>query len=231
MTMKIRRRHMPVLMAAGVVVGVGLALLLTLVVGVGVAQARVLFEEDGTYCGTRDGYSFCCTWWAGEGGYHDLHEVCSGPWVTDVVGCSSTWEFVVTCDGSPAVATAFALVAVNGNGRCQVSMFCTEPTGGSIWLADVCEPDDGFSADGWMTWDSGHDGPLQVGASMEGPWYDVEVNGPPWALNEEMLESFAAMVGVADWHNLWVRSGEGYPQHVGNAVIERDGRMDALCAE
>jgi hypothetical protein len=27
------------------------------------------------------------------------------------------------------------------------------------------------------------------------------------------------------------QGGEGYPQHVGNAVMERDGRMDELCAE
>jgi hypothetical protein len=59
----------------------------------------------------------------------------------------------------------------------------------------------------------------------------LEVNGLPWVGTEEMMDSFAAMVGVADWHKMWVRSGEGYPQHVGNAVLERDGRMDELCAE
>ena len=225
--MKIRRRHMPALIAAGVVVGVGLALLLALVVSVSSARAA---EEpgDGTWCGTEAGLAICCTWWWGGGGYHDFHEVCSGPFITEYFGCPTTLEIVEICEG-PIVAGDN--LAAADNGRCHVSIFCTEPAGASIWLADVCEPDDGLSADGWMTWDSGHPGPLQVGASMEGPWYDVEVNGPPWALNEEMLESFAAMVGVADWHDLWVRSGEGYPQHVGNAVLERDGRMDALCAE
>jgi hypothetical protein len=101
---------------------------------------------------------------------------------------------------------------------------------GSVWLADVCEPEDGFSADGGMTWDSTSPGPLQFGPTMDGPWYEVEVNGPPWVVTAENMESFAAMVGVDDWHDMWVRSGEGYPQHVGNAVTERDGRMDELCS-
>ncbi len=214
--MKIRRRHMPVLAAAGVVVGLGLALLLALVVGAGVARAAGYPDETGDMvrCETVGGYSACCTirWsdWGTRG-----HQWCSGSYVTEVVGCPTTIEIRWDYDADPPLR----------------SVWCSEPVGGSIWLADVCEPDDGFSVDGWMTWDSGYEGPLQVGASMEGPWYDAAVNGPQWALNEEMLESFATMVGVEDWHDLWLRSGEGYPQHVGNAVLERDGRMDALCAE
>jgi hypothetical protein len=89
------------------------------------------------------------------------------------------------------------------DGRCYTVWFCFAPTGGAIWLADV----------------------------MEGPWYEVQVNGPPWVVTEENMEAFAAMVGVEDWHDMWVRSGDGYPQHVGNTIMQRDARMDELCAE
>jgi hypothetical protein len=58
----------------------------------------------------------------------------------------------------------------------------------------------------------------------------VEVNGPPWVVTEENMESFAEMVGVEDWMDMWVRSGDGYPAHVGNTVMERDARMDELCS-
>jgi len=29
--------------------------------------------------------------------------------------------------------------------------YCPGPTAPSLWLSDVCEPNDGFSGDGWMT--------------------------------------------------------------------------------
>jgi len=99
----------------------------------------------------------------------------------------------------------------------------------AIWLADVCEPNDGFSENGEMTLDTNLGGPLEVAASMEGPWYAVEVNGPPWVVTEETLASFAAMVGVDDWHDLWVRANECYPQHLGNLIADRGARMDELC--
>jgi hypothetical protein len=49
-------------------------------------------------------------------------------------------------------------------------------------------------------------------------------------VTEEMMESFAAMVGVDDWQAMWVRAGEGHPRHVGNTVSERDAHMGRLCA-
>jgi hypothetical protein len=105
------------------------------------------------------------------------------------------------------------------------------PKGTAIWLADVCEPNDGFSDDGAMTWDSDAGAPLEFAPSMEGPWYPVEVNGPPWVVTEEMMESFAEMVGVDDWHAMWVRANGCYPRHVGNTVSERDAHMGRLCAD
>jgi hypothetical protein len=62
-----------------------------------------------------------------------------------------------------------------------------------------------------------------------GPWHEVQVNGPPWVVAEENMESFAEMVGVEGWHDMWVRSGDGYPAHVWNTVEERDARMDEFC--
>jgi hypothetical protein len=218
--MSIKRRHVPVLVVAGITVGIGLALLLALFVGVGLARA------DTPDCGTApNGASYCC-----EGDIYSGQ--CWGPAVWDYFGCERVGFYQVCPEVEPAVATS---TAVNGDSvartRCYTASFCFESTGGTIWLADVCEPNDGFSADGGMTWDSNHPGPLQFAASMEGPWVEVQVNGPPWVVTEENMEAFAAMVGVEDWHDMWVRSGEGYPRHVGNTVMERDARMDELCAE
>jgi len=129
------------------------------------------------------------------------------------------------------------LVSHSEGEACQAAcQACLVPSAGltkappaAIWLADVCEPDDGFSENGEMTLDTNLGGPLEVAASMEGPWYAVEVNGPPWVVTEENLASFAAMVGVDDWHDLWVRANECYPQHLGNLIATRDARMDELC--
>jgi hypothetical protein len=221
--MRIRRRYMPALAVAGVAVGVGLALLLALFVSVGVAHA-VLFPGDygpGNYCTTdmEYGLHYCCSL-SGEDYYG-----CWGPAVEEHFGCPS-----VTCQAVITLANPLASRATAINGFIfHPPCFCGTPTGGDTWLADVCEPYDGFSADGAMTWDSNFGGPLEFGPSMDGPWYEVEVNGPPWVVTEENMESFAAMVGVDDWHDMWVRSGEGYPQHVGNTVMQRDARMDEIC--
>lgn len=219
--MRIRRRYMPALVAAGVVVGIGLALLLALFVNVGVARA-VLFPLDympGNYCKTdaEYGLNYCCS-------DSSEHYGCWGAAVREHFGCEA-----VTCQLLCPFPTGLTPLSVIIVGGCHPECSCVAPAGGDIWLADVCEPDDGFSENGEMTWDSNFEGPLEFGASMEGPWYEVQVNGPPWVLTEENLESFAAMVGVEDWHDLWVRSGYGYPQHVGNTVSQRDARMDELC--
>jgi hypothetical protein len=210
--MRIKRHHVSVLVAGGIGVGIGLALLLALFVGVGAARA----VDPPSGCGTApNGASYCC-----EGNVYSGQ--CWGPAVWDYFGCERVGYYQV-CHEVPRSAAY--------DGRCYTVWFCFVPTGGAIWLADVCEPNDGFSADGAMTWDSNFPGPLEFAASMEGPWYEVQVNGPPWVVTEENMEAFAAMVGVEDWHDMWVRSGDGYPQHVGNTIMQRDARMDELCAE
>jgi hypothetical protein len=211
---------MPALMAAGVTLGIGLALLLVLFVSAGVARAipaEHCVPEDPDFC-------------AGES------QTCWGPELVPIFGCDRITIRMANPIGCflcfDAGPTAHPR---NGDPNCETIYTCVEALvkqpSVAVWLADVCEPNDGFSADGGMTWDSGYPGPLEFAASMEGPWYEVEVNGPPWVVTEENMESFAAMVGVEDWHDMWVRSGEGYPRHVGNTVMERDARMGALCAE
>jgi hypothetical protein len=226
---KIKRRYMPVLVVTGAVVGIGLALLLALLVGVGTASAEWCTEG---YCCDRAFSPYGPPVALCEGPV-----TCWGPDILDYAGCTrATFRMLAPsecflCSDGFAETSAGALAAVN---PCNLTYECAgtvAKTGGSIWLADVCEPDDGFSANGEMTIDSNFPGPLKFGASFDGPWVEVEVNGPPWVVTEEMLESFAEMAGVEDWHDLWVRSGDGYPQYLGNMIIERDGRMDLLCAE
>lgn len=222
--MKIRRRNMRLLVGGGIVV-VGLTLILALFVGVGIARAVAVggWPEPGNYCST-DPLGYCCS------GTEESYS-CWGAGIKAYYGCRMVSCHMVCPVAVCALTTLSAQVSSENNfvASCYPSCSCIEPTGGSTWLADVCEPNDGFSADGGMTLDSGFHGALRVGASMAGPWYEVEVNGPPWVVTEEMMESFAAMVGVTDWHDMWVRAGEGYPQHVGNLVSERDARMDDLC--
>jgi len=215
--MKISRKYVPALTVVFIGVGVGLAVLLALFVGVGSARAQDDVEVvDGSYCvSLPDGLSYCCTWHAmGTWGWVTYTEWCTGDAVEAYVGC-------------PMIV---GRVECTTQG-CETNSFywCMEATGGDTWLADVCEPNDGFSDTGQMTWDSDHGGPLQVAASPDGPWYEVQVNGPPWVVTEEMMESFAGMVGLEDWHEMWLRSGDGNPQHVGNAIMEREGHMDTLC--
>jgi hypothetical protein len=227
--MKIKRSVVPVLAVAGVGVGIGLALLLALVVGVGTAQAAVC--TDGVCCDAdpAGGPSTLC----------DGPVSCWGPSVEAELGCERVvlrMNDPASCEACLGEVTATAAQFQGEDGDpCGYSWQCVE-TGAkqhpaAIWLADVCEPNDGFSDDGQMTLDTNTTGPLEVGASFDGPWNEVEVNGPPWVATEEVLASFAEMVGIEDWHDLWVRSGEGYPQYLGNMILEREGRMDLLCAQ
>ena len=106
-----------------------------------------------------------------------------------------------------------------------------EPTAPALWLADVCEPLNGFSGDGWMTWSSDTSDALYVAASQEGPYYITEFVSPPFVMNEAHLNGLAGWMGVGDWHDLWFKVGEGGQEvHVGASVTERDGRMDAICS-
>jgi hypothetical protein len=223
--MTIKRRYIPALVGAGVGVGLGLALLLALFVGVGTAHA-VWCTEDGDRCCDRPLSPLAMDF---PMPLCDGPVTCWGPDIEDTFGCDRVRFWLV--DPGQCCISQFP------SQYCAFDTACVRPespvpeTGGSIWLADVCEPDDGFSANGEMTIDSNFPGPLKFGASFDGPWVEVVVSGPPWVVTEEMLEAFAEMVGVEDWHDLWVRSGDGYPQYLGNMIIERDGRMDLLCAE
>jgi hypothetical protein len=228
--MRIKRRYMPVVVVAGITVGVGLALLVALLAGVGTASAE--WCSNGVCCDRdpMEGLALCVG-----------PMYCWGPDIVEEFGCERIQMSMANprgCSECVALAgtSAQALQVIQQEDPdCDITYQCVgtqlKQYSSNIWLADVCEPDDGFSANGEMTLDSNTDGPLEIGASFDGPWYSVEVNGPPWVVTEEMLEAFAEMVGVEDWHDLWVRSGDGYPQYLGNMIIERDGRMDLLCAE
>jgi len=215
--MKISRKYVPALTVLFIGVGVGLAVLLALFFGVGTARAGSPDDGDYSYCGTSpEGLPYCCTG----------HEDWGGTWYEGTQWC--TGEGIEAWFGCPMVIVRYGCEGLRDNG-CYESVSCAGATGGDTWLADVCEPNDGFSDAGQMTWDSDHAGPLQVAASPDGPWYEVQVNGPPWVVTEEMMNAFAGMVGLEDWHEMWLRSGDGNPQHVGNAIIEREGHMDTLC--
>jgi hypothetical protein len=211
--MKISRRYLPVLVVTGIMVAGGLVLLLALLIGAAPVRAQ---PEEATCDGDDEDL---CT--------RDVY--CWGAGVQEEFGCFMVRLSLVDQECYPICSEN------EEDPYCEAVVTCVggEPKAKSaaIWLADVCEPNDGFSDDGAMTWDTNAEGPLQLAASPEGPWYEVEVNGPPWVVTEENMESFAAMVGLDDWHAMWVRAGDCYPRHVGNTVSERDARMDELCAE
>lgn len=230
--MKIKKRYVPVLVAIGVMAAFSLALLLALFVNVGAVHAAQAGFVAPVSCDfDLFTISDAC---AGEVAH------CWGPHIEELFGCFTVRVHMRDpancgfCDGNSlgqasASSTASA-GAVNGAwpSACDLVFTCPAPSV-AVWLADVCEQNDGFSDDGAMTWDSGGDGPLEFAASSDGPWYEVQVNGPPWIVTEENMESFAAMVGADDWRDMWVRAGGSYPQHVGNTVAERDARMGEIC--
>jgi hypothetical protein len=105
----------------------------------------------------------------------------------------------------------------------------------AIWLADVCEPFDGFSGDGNMTWDSDADefgfrNAIYVGTSYIGPWNQVPVNGPPWVFQRSDLEDLALILGADSYQDLYLKASDaGTPAHIGNTIRERAARMDEIC--
>jgi hypothetical protein len=107
----------------------------------------------------------------------------------------------------------------------------------NVWLSEVCEPFDGFSADGIMTWNSEPEVippryyiRLLAAPAPEGPWSDAPVNGPPWAFTKTQLEGLAAQVGVADYRDIFLKVGPtGIPVNVGSAVADRAARMGEIC--
>lgn len=109
------------------------------------------------------------------------------------------------------------------------------PPSPAVFLADVCEPEDGFSADGWMTLDTDADDlgylpVLWVGNSIEGPWVETGYSSAPYILNRPAVDALGALVGAADYHELWLKVTEGgQPMRLGSAIIGREARMDRLC--
>jgi hypothetical protein len=106
-----------------------------------------------------------------------------------------------------------------------------------VWLSEVCEPFDGFSADGIMTWNTEPEVippryfiRLLAAPDPEGPWSDAPVNGPPWAFTKTQLEGLAAQVGVESYRDVFLKVGStGIPVNVGSAVDDRAARMGEIC--
>jgi hypothetical protein len=105
----------------------------------------------------------------------------------------------------------------------------------AVFLSDVCEPDGSFAQGGHLTLDTdaddlGRPAPLLVAASQGGPWLRTAYASPPYILSYASAQALAALVGLSDYHDLWIKVGEqGSPVHLGNAIREREGRMDQLC--
>jgi hypothetical protein len=108
----------------------------------------------------------------------------------------------------------------------------TEQPAPAVFLSEVCEPNDGFSDDGWMTWDTDKPGAtLYYAASADGPWLSLETNGPPYVLSQADLNALAQAAGLSDYHDLWFKANDrGYPVNVGDAIRNRAAHMDDICA-
>jgi hypothetical protein len=132
------------------------------------------------------------------------------------------------------LALLVALVGASPAGRAYA---LDPPPHPELWLSEVCEPYDGFSADGIMTWNTEptvipprYFIRLLAAPGPDGPWVDVPVNGPPWAFTLTELEGVAAQVGVADYRDVFLKVGPtGIPVNVGSAVIGRAAHMGEIC--
>jgi hypothetical protein len=129
------------------------------------------------------------------------------------------------------------LVALVGAAPAGRAYALDPPPHPELWLSEVCEPFDGFSADGNMTWNTKptvippryfiH---LLAAPAPEGPWSEAPVNGPPWVFTLTELQGLAAQVGVADYREVFLKVGPtGIPVNIGSAVADRAGRMDEIC--
>ena len=75
---------------------------------------------------------------------------------------------------------------------------------------------------------------LYAGASAEGPWLEVYVNGPPWVLTDTYLAYLAGELGVASYTDLWLKgsgeSGNSKAQHLGSMIVDRaNGWSEDYC--
>jgi len=115
----------------------------------------------------------------------------------------------------------------------------------SFWLADVCEPNNGYSDVGEMTWESDADelGVEEVVQVYVGPYYpDISIEelyegdwmtvGPGKVWTEADIANMLAAAGVTNVSMLWVRvSSSGYPHNLGDMIRNRAAHMDDICAE
>jgi hypothetical protein len=147
--------------------------------------------------------------------------------ITIFAGSAQGHDVFITIDVGGQVVPGLFLVTIRYSVEgCEF----VPPPAPAIFLSDVCEPNAGFSSDGWMTLDSDGSGPLLVGASENGPWVPVAVDGPAWVLSRAVVEQAAASVGAASYQNMWVKAGEGgKAANLGSLIIGRDARMAALC--
>lgn len=169
----------------------------------------------------------------------------NGDGTATVFTCVSCQEFIESVGGPSELCEEVEVEECEGQTAyfCGVLLYevfqCEEPSSDpiapSVWLAGVCEPDDGFSADGWLTMggDPGNfstDRTLYVAGSPEGPWVAVQVNGPPWVFDRPTLDALAADRGVAGYGDLWFKLGEpGNPARLGSMIVDREAHMDEYC--
>jgi hypothetical protein len=137
-----------------------------------------------------------------------------------------TTSITITCASIGATPS----VSISNSGSGQGEQFPT-----SVWLADVCEPLDGFSSDGWTTvgsnaavlpWGTG----LFVATGPDGPWTETSFIEPPYIISHDQMDALVAMLGVAGPEDVWMRAGSnGTAARYGSMVIDRAAHMDALC--
>jgi disulfide bond formation protein DsbB len=190
---------------------VGSILLMALMLSVSVALAHTFLSDDPSQVG-----AISCVF-TDTDGCSDDEFTCLHP-----DGCTRVWkETHFTC-------------AAGDNGWVLLSVACpadTEAAAPAVFLSDVCEPNNGFSGDGWQTWNTSEPGAtLYYAASNDGPWMMLDINGPAWILSEADLNAMAAYAGVATYGELWFKANDdGYPANVGNEISNRAARMDEIC--
>ncbi len=170
-------------------------------------------------CGTFPNSPASCTYYEGAVNGHDVYMTLS----------------TTTCDADSCFGTQ--TYAVEGCGPASVVKEVSQEVAPSIFLSDVCQPNDGFGGDGYMTLDTnagslGVAPVLYYGASADGPWASLEVNGPPYNLTMSDLTAMAANSGAADYSALWVKVSEtGRAMLLGDMIRDRAAKMDVLCGE
>jgi|GEM_PF-3262968 len=97
-----------------------------------------------------------------------------------------------------------------------------------LWLAELCEPNTGFSAAGWMTFGSDVEHySIFASHSPNGPWTPTTLKSP---VSKPQLNAVVTQVAAANYSDLWLKAQDsGKPMKLGDAISARDTRMNALC--